>query len=497
MKIRIVFCLILLFSISFTSNAQFVEDAVRFISPNSAPSVRAASLGIAFFGFSDDGTALLTNPAGITLIPVAEFGFGMNLTNHKTSTDFFGNTKKEKDNEFYFTNVNFIFPTFNNYDYYNNEFEVDKNNFNFKFGFDYHLDNDFTNNTAFSGFNPFNTFIAQQAREKREWVPYVGLADSNYNTLIQNNIYQDGFVYEDGGLHNFSLGFGMDFDQTFAMGATFSMKFGTYDYSRKYFETDKDNLHNTYKVDDIDQLIVREKLTQELFGITGIVGFQARLSQYCRLGLAVKFPTLLIDSEYFAVNYDVLYDVAEGSFAGDKAKYSTGNMTNVYDIITPFEFTLGLSGNIWGLSYSISGSMLNAANTYFSISDRNIDMGYSDLLFFDELNELIEQTLTMQYTFGMGLEYKIPASPLYLRCSYTMQTSPYKDKTLCGDNNIIGAGLGLILTNNFIMDAAFVYSTQDYRRANYGNDSVPQLASFYDVKHTPTSFMLGFRYRFN
>ena len=490
MKYKIVFTLILL-SISLNANAQFVDDAVRFINSNAFKSIRAAALGEAYFGFSDDGSALLSNPAGITLIPVSEFSMGMNLTSHNTITNFLGNNKKEINNEFYFTNVNFIFPTFVNNDFYNyNNYENENEDkgFNFKFGFDYHISNDFCKSTNYGGFNPYNTFIAQQASKKQEWVKVAGLVDEYYQTDIRNNMYQDGFIVEDGGLHNLSFGFGMDLDQIFSLGATITMKFGTYKYNRKYFENDKDN--NYYIIPfNVDRISVVEKLTQELFGVTGIIGCQARLSRYCRFGVAVTFPTLLIDSEYFAANYHTLFD------NNNTSRYSTGSMYNVYNIVTPFEFTAGLSGNIKGLSYSVSATTLNAANTYFKGKEL-FELNYDDLLFFDDLNDLIEQALTRQYKMGVGLEYKIPNAPLYLRGSYSLQTSPYKDKTICNNNNIIGAGVGLVLTNNLIIDASLVYSSQDYRMTNYGSDAVPHLASFYNVKYTPMSYLLGFRYRF-
>jgi len=279
-----------------------------------------------------------------------------------------------------------------------------------------------------------------------------------------------------------------DINPMFAIGGTFTMKFGTYDYFRKYFETDKDNIYYDYP-DDMHQLRVREKVTQDLFGITGILGFQARLSHYCRLGLAVRFPTLMHDSEYFSTNYEVLYN------NGDLEKCSLGPFYNQYKVITPFELTLGISGNVSGLSYSVSGSVLNAASTYFSV-DRKNNLDYDDLLYFEELNETIREVLTAQFTVGGGLEYKIPNAPLYLRGSYTLQTSPYKRRSLCSDKNIIGAGVGLLLSNNLILDASFVYSTQEYRIANYGNESVPLYFSFYNVKYIPTNFQLGIRYRF-
>jgi predicted porin len=118
------------------------------------------------------------------------------------------------------------------------------------------------------------------------------------------------------------------------------------------------------------------------------------------------------------------------------------------------------------------------------------------LLFFDNVNDQIKQELKMQYILGAGLEYRIPQTPLYARGSYTIKTSPYKNSDLATDNHIIGIGVGLVLSNNFILDATFNYSSCDYLRANYGSLDYPALFSSYKLNYSATSYLLGFKYRF-
>jgi len=180
---------------------------------------------------------------------------------------------------------------------------------NTKIGISYFLENNFTQNTSFSGFNPHNTFIAQQASIRSPWLPKVSLADSTtFSTPYSRNLQQDGFIYEDGSLHNLSFGIGLDMSDIFSIGGCFSMKFGTYNYSRRYFETDRDNIYNQYLIDDLYQLNVSEKLSQEVFGVSGVIGVQAKIDQLCRFGLSVSFPTMISTTEYFGVDYVVLFD---------------------------------------------------------------------------------------------------------------------------------------------------------------------------------------------
>lgn len=474
---------------SFVANAQYIEDALRFLNNNVYSSARATALGLSYFGLSDDADGIDVNPAGMTLIPLGEISLGMNVTSNKIKTDFLNNTKDATQTNFYISNAAFVFPiTTSIYDEEANERK------SIKFGFSYHLDNDFDSELRFGGYNTSSTYIAQQAAAQKYWTQFVNLADSNYNTNIRDNMQQDGFISEDGGLHNFSFGLAGDLNEIFSIGATMMFKFGAYEYSRTYYETDINNVHNTFLVDDIDQLTVKDKLTQELAGITGVVGLQAKLADYCRLGITVKFPTLLNDSEYFYSRYVVQYDKNSDGIA-DKSTYNTGTGYQSYNIITPFEFTLGASGNVAGLSYSLVGRLKDASGMYFSYNNSNYD-NYYDMLFFDDLNEQIENTLTLQYSYSVGLEYKFPSVPLYIRGSYSAISSPYKNKDLDASRNTIGAGIGVVLGYNCIVDAAYSLTSLSEQVANYGYVENPSLYSYYNADHKISSYRIGIRYRF-
>jgi long-subunit fatty acid transport protein len=289
----------------------------------------------------------------------------------------------------------------------------------------------------------------------------------------------------------------MDLNEIFSLGATLMLKFGTYNYNKTYYESDPDNLHNIYYEEppysDINNLTVKDELKQELTGVSGILGFQAKINNAFRLGLAVKFPTLISNLEHFHSNYKVIFDTDPNGKIGT-SEYFTGNFKQEYSIITPFEFSLGLSGNVMGLSYSLAASYQDASAIYLDYSFENYD--FEDIMYLDDLNNAIKEQLGEQLTLGIGLEYKIPTSPFYVRGSYTLITSPYINKDFGSNKSIIGAGFGIVLTNNFILDAAFSYTNYTEQKANYGSLDNPLLFSAYEATYTPTSFMLGFRYRF-
>jgi len=459
------------------ANAQVIEDALRFVNTNTAPTARIGALGHSYFGFSDDASAILTNPAGLTLIPASELSFGVQNNQNTISTKFLTNTAEETKGSTHISNVQFVMPIFEpNYTP------------NAKLGFSYSVDNDFVANTRYSGFNTQNTFIAQQAAAGKNWVKRTGLADNWGIVLVKDNMQQDGRITETGRLHNLAFGFGIDADETFSLGATLMLKTGTYNYSKLYIETDAKNLHTTYPFGDITSLTVRDNLTQKLFGISGVVGFQVKIDEMLRLGFAVKFPTLLNCDEEFWANYVAIFD--DNSRGNDA---TSGEQD--YSIGTPYEFSFGLSGNVAGLSYSLAASYQDVSTTYFDVPFEKYD-DWEDVKRWNSLIDAMKRELGGQFTLGVGLEYKIPDNPWYVRGGYTMITSPYTNKDFGGIKNIIGGGVGILLTRNLIFDASFSYSFHTEQRANYGDMDMPSLFSSYEATYTPKSFMFGFRYRF-
>jgi hypothetical protein len=261
-SICLFFVLVLLVLTSASTYSQFIEDALRYINFNNHASPRAAAFGLAYFGFSDDAACLTTNPAGLTLVPDSEMAIGLNLNNSTATTNFFGSTRDESKNKFNFTNVQFVLRATPSI--YDNP--PDKGGINWRFGFSYNNESDFTLNSRYTGFNTQNTFIAQQADQRASWLYNVSLVPENFQTNIQKDLQQSSFTTESGGLHNLALGVGVDLNETFSVGGSLLFRFGTYNFSRRYFETDIHDIYNQIEVDDLLQLSVEDKLTQESTG---------------------------------------------------------------------------------------------------------------------------------------------------------------------------------------------------------------------------------------
>ena len=469
---------------SSSSNAQFIEDALRFSQPTAAFSPRVSALGFSYFGISDDAAAMIFNPAGLSLIRGYEINTGVDFTTVSNKTNYLNETKKTSDYEFYISNIQMTFPM---------SIPVSETEaINYTIGIGYYLDNDFDMGYRFSGFNTKNTFISQQAAEHSKWIYETWLTDEAYNTNIRNNMQQEGRISEEGGLHNFVCGAGIDVTDNLSLGASFIIKGGHYDYYRSFMESDSRNLYNTFEIDDIDNVIVSDILSQEIAGFTGSLGLMARINDNLRIGASIKFPTYNYIEEDYSSEYTVTYDSNE--VAGvQKFNYSEHGSNN-YSITTPFEFSLGTSGYFAGLTFSVAASYKNASHLKFDYDLE--DQSIATANYFDNLNEDVDNNLTGVWTFGAGLEYKIPDFPIYVRASYTRITSPYDIDLTDASRQMIAGGLGIVCAKNFIIDASFRLNSFKQQQAVYGNLNEPSLYSYYIVNYSPVDYGLGIRYRF-
>ena len=70
-------CSLIALSAASVAMAQTTADALRYMEPNVAVSARSSAFGTSFYGLLDESSAMLYNPAGLTLIRFNEFSVGL------------------------------------------------------------------------------------------------------------------------------------------------------------------------------------------------------------------------------------------------------------------------------------------------------------------------------------------------------------------------------------------------------------------------------------
>lgn len=471
-----IFALISFVVISFSANAQFIEDALRYSGTNNFITPRVAGLNIAYHGIADDVGALLVNPAGLTLLGKNELSAGFGFTHNSNELDIFDNTSNFKVNNEYLSHIAFAAP-------------IPIESGFAAVGVGYFKEMDFRNSYDYSIFNTQSTFIAEQADARKRWTYDMLLADASYKTNIRKDLQQTAFVDESGGLHNITGGAAFDLNEFVAVGFSFTGKWGTYDYIRDYSEVDVNNIYKTFQIDDMNRLDVREDLTQEVSGITGALGLQGRVYDFMRLGFSIKLPTWYEINETFSRRIDVEFDPNPQTGVIDRFNdLSEGK--NSYNIRTPFIYSAGMSFNVLGLTFAAGVEYSDV--TQLEFSDATADVQEE----LDKLNRIAIKDLVGQVTWGFGAEYKIPAMPIIARTSYAKTTSPYQLDIANANKSYFSIGGSLLLGKSIRIDGLMRWIDVSEQRTAYGSASNPLTYTKYDITNKPLNISLGITYRY-
>lgn len=475
-KITYILALFLGFALAATTaNAQTIQDALRIAQPNGIISARAAGLNVAFHGISDDFSAVAYNPAGLSLVNRSELNFGLGFQRNNTETLYLDRETVFGSNDAYVSHAGMVVP-----------FKTSNGNAAIAVG--YFLESNFDNNIDYSGFNENSTLINYYAQtgprgenKTNNMVYHLWLTDEDLNTPITDSLRQESFISESGGMHNVSGSMAFSLSEYVSVGGTLSGKWGTFTYDREYSEIDIYNKYDVLREDysniDFHSLVLNEIIEQTISGISGSIGVMARVNDFLRFGVTVKFPTYYEIDEKFSQEADANFDNGESvdppyTFAGETS----------YKVHTPFIYTAGVSMHAAGLTFA-------AGVEYTDVTQMEFSDAPDEIL---DLNRVIVQDLIGQATWGFGVEYDIPLFPGVVRGSYSSTTSPYAEDIAGASFRKLSLGGGLYLAPNVRLDGVFQWSSNSQLRTNYGNDS--QTRYIYDMNPLNMSLQLTYRY---
>lgn len=479
---RIITIIALLMMANTVSQAQFIEDALRYAKNNSIVSPRAAGLNVAFYGISDDASAMLFNAAGLTLIGKSEFSLGLGFTRNSSETDYLNFNNLLKTNVESITNAALV-----------SSFEFGSDKKNGAIGIGYFLEEDFANTFRFSGFNNNYTMIASEvdygpSNADDNWAYQLYLADELQNgnqfyfaSPYRDSLAQSALVTEKGGLHNVTAAFAYDVNEFVALAFSIAGKWGNYGYTREYNERDAQGVYTNTNVGGyvFDYLQAQENLSQKVSGVTGSVNIMARLEDFLRFGATIKFPTWYQFEEEFSAKYTANYK-------NEQSRFYEYDGENSFNLRTPFIYAAGVSVYSLGLTFS-------AGVEYTDVTQ----MEFSDALpSVMSLNNKIILDLVGQTTWGLGAEYQIPIFPGVVRLSYAKTTSPYhQDIPNAGVENLAIGG-SVFVGKNIRLDGVMRWVDYSELRTTYNSPYEMQEHARYVLTKSPLNIMLGMAYRF-
>jgi len=455
-KVFILFIGVLTMSLS---NAQNVNDVVRFSSENLNGTARFRAMSGAFGALGGDFSAFSINPAGSAVFTISEVTVSLSNYNNDNDASYFGTVANRNESEFDLNQAGIVFVfnnigdsdwkkislgvnVQNNGNYYNNVFATGRN--------------------PSSGIGDYFTFfangqelgiIAQQPNEsdtdtylilgedfgfaaQQGFLGYEGFAINPNNPGDDNISYSPNANYASGADHDYIL-------QT----SGFNRKY-TFNVAAQY----RDNLYlglniNSHDVDFRERRVLVEtpvdatsglqyaEFSNELYTYGTGISFQAGAIlklKNVRLGASYQSPT------WYSLNDELIQglstDFRDPNAPGDILRRDIfPNVINAYRqhrIVTPGNIT-GSFAYIFGQKGLISFDYSLKDYTHAKLRPTND---------FIVANNDIENQLQASSSYRIGGEYRI--KQFSLRGGYRFEESPYKNGTTIGDLEGYSLGLG-------------------------------------------------------
>lgn len=491
------------------SQAQFVEDALRYAISNGMITPRSAGFGVAYHGVADDFSSVMYNPAGLSLVARSEINFGLGYMTNSTDSKFpwvnnstAGTIKSTDNSDAYLSNFGYVSP-----------FKIQNGNAAFAIG--YVLESNFNKDISYAGMNSANSYTGYQTKYGTRniddnWAYHQWLADSTLKTPINGGLYQSGLVSESGGLHDVIGGIAFDLSENFSIGASLVAKWGNFKYTREYKESDVNNIYNEWKDDysnlDFKQLIVNETIFQNVFGLSGSIGIQARIENIFRIGLSVKFPTFYKIDDDWTLRAQAEFDTTTFNRTVDGNTYRSTQPNPYdpdpkrisYDVTTPFVFSGGMSAHYWGITLAAGIEFNDVKQTRFRSAGGDNVTNINDIAsYFEGLNSVIREQLQNQIKWGLGIEWDIPKVPIAVRGSISSSSSPYLSQFVDDGTKFSSTtyafGAGFYVAPNIRLDGLLRWSQYSEIRTNYG-DAVT--GSLYKSTFSPYDIGIQITYRY-
>lgn len=457
------------------SQGVYIEDALRYGQPNGMITPRAGALGLAYSGIADDYAALYVNPAGLTMLPLAEFSVSAQFNSYNSTATYFGTTTALNRTSPFLGHIGIALPV-----------RVGEAG-NFTIAFGYSRESDFSGGDSVVGFNTatslVNSWVAAQNTATLDGNPAfeLKLADvvnGRFFTPIRSNLQHTVSVRERGVINNLSIGIGFDVLRNVSVGISFVGTFGEYRYVRVFKESDTQNRYKTLdnrNLTDIDftRLTSIDILDHTMSGSRLILGSQVRIGDNARLGASFILPLDFLILEKSSRANEAVFDNGEAFFYNPDDPQQQNNR-----VLLPWGLNIGASANISGFTISGSADICNLPAIRVT----------GDALDVAAIEQAATNLLKLQIRAGIGAEYEIPNRPFVLRGSYSYVSSPYVESSLGGATSIFAAGGGYYLTPNSRLDATYRLSLKSvnnflYSGTSYSsNQALHQIALQYVVR---------------
>lgn len=489
------------------SQAQNINDALRYSSGDIKGTARFQSMSGAFGALGGDLSAFSVNPAGSAVFTTSYASISLGIENNDNNISYFNGINELSNSSvnlnqgggvfiFKNTDTNSLWKKFSlgiNYDIsknYDDDWRANGTG-NTSVG-EYFLANaqglrldeisalpGESTTVAYSEIGSAFGYQNQQAFLGYDsYILEPDTFDDNNNTYTSNikgNSFNQDYNYVATGYNGkISFNIGTQYGEDTYFGLNLNSHFLNYERFTSLYES------NTNENSTVREVLFDNTLSSNGSGFSFQLGGIFKLTNELRAGLTYESPTWMsIQDETRQYLETLVIDDTNGDFY-QVVDPNIVNIFETYRLQTPSKIT-GSLAYVFGTKGLISFdySRKDHSKTKFKpTSDR----------YFNQQNIIIENALTAASTYKIGAEYKL--KQFSFRGGYRIKESPYVDKNTIGDLTGYSLGLGYNFGNTNL-DVSYSRSQQDINYQLY-NTGLTNAATI-DNSNSNITLTLGFK----
>ncbi len=445
--------------------SQQIADAIRVSRQGLHFNARALGLGNAYSTIGYDFSALRFNPATMAVGRKASYTATWNTNAFKSTSDYYGTHTDFTTTSTPAGQIGITIP-----------FRLDSTR-NWVIGLGYTQPKDFDLGFKYEGLNGGSpSFVEVLAARADPTARALGLSYPTYDssnhylgdhTILGANMYENGYLLDDGGLTHFSFGFSVEAAHNIFVGLSGSYNTGYYNSDLELSAADINDAYPTGV-----QTIPGDLQTD---GFVSTDYRVVRSKQYrgwdVRFGILYKLANFIGVSASFKVPSS--HKVDENIFISGKSQFASNHSIvvpetetqSLYHFRPPSEVTVGAMMNLWILTGT-------AELNYVDYSAMKITSGLGDLPDRTSINKRINDELSAVVNLNAGVEFRLPFTGLSARAGGMYRPSPYLNDPSRNGQKFLTAGVG-INSNDFMhFDLGYAYGWRgENKNEQTGNDS--------------------------
>ncbi|WP_152439863.1 OmpP1/FadL family transporter [Arcticibacter svalbardensis] len=449
MKFKHISLVIALLAITYSSYAQYSQDALRFSRFGPGSTSRIKAIGNASTAVGGDMSSIGGNPAGLGFFNKSEFSFTPEYNGSEITSTYFGQTDLETRDQFNLNNASIVFHS---PQVRGRGTDPTTGLLSVNFGVGYNRTNNFYDKTFYGEINP-NSSIADFYADIANTQGFVNLGQSGGNVLagwaadqgLIDSVTSDaiGTLYgattslnnrqnftqvTSGGQNEFNLALGANYSNKLYLGFSLGLTSLRYESSSTFQETDgSDNDYRTFY--DMDQ-------TTTGSGFNFKLGMIYKPVEAVRLGASFTSPTWYTIEDNTSLNMETFYT------QGNSPAANYDNFPTNYNLRTPLKVSGGIAVFMNQFGF-ISADVEYVDYSTINVSGYDNDSGD---------NENIDNQYQAAVNARVGAEAKL--DKIYLRGGFNYQGNP--EKNIGGATNTVSGGIGYRI-NNVYIDATYAH----------------------------------------